>query len=146
MVPWVENGCLQRSQPPAPERLDAWLRARVQVTTRPDWFFVKLHTHGCEEPCTEVLLGEPMLRLHEALAERSARDPSFQFHYVTAREMYNLARAAEDGWQGSVVEARDHVLTWNEGAGGRSLPGDPRLITSSDHKDAARAGLGLKGT
>ena len=106
LLPWVENGCLQRSQPPGPERIDPWLRARVRVASRPDWFFVKVHTHGCEDQCAEVLLGEPMVRLHEALAERSAKDPAFRFHYVTAREMYNLARAAEEGWRGSVAEAR----------------------------------------
>src|SRR5262249_51832352 len=46
LVPRIENACLQRSQPPAIERLDLWLRACVQVPARPDWFFVKLHTHG----------------------------------------------------------------------------------------------------
>src|SRR5205807_575444 len=45
-LPRVENGCLQGNQPPSLERLDLWLRARVQVASRPDWFFVKLHTHG----------------------------------------------------------------------------------------------------
>jgi hypothetical protein len=109
-IPRLENGCLQGSQPPDPERIDLWLRARVQVPTRPDWFFVKLHTHGGVEWNQKVLLGEPMVRLHRALAERAAADPNFHFHYVTAREMYNLVRAAEDGWQGSVDEARDYHL------------------------------------
>jgi hypothetical protein len=31
---------------------------------------------------------------------------------VTAREMYNLARAAEAGWKGTVDEARDLELAW----------------------------------
>ena len=47
--PSPENGCLQASQPPHIERLDLWLKARVQVPTRPDWFFVKLHAHGAPE-------------------------------------------------------------------------------------------------
>jgi hypothetical protein len=113
LVPRVENGCLQGNQPATLERLDLWLRARVQVPTRPDWFFVKLHTHGAPEWNHRALLGEPMVRFHRALAERAARDPNFHFHYVTAREMYNLARAAEAGWQGSVAEARDFELVWN---------------------------------
>jgi hypothetical protein len=29
---------------------------------------------------------------------------------VTAREMYNLARAAEAGWEGTVAGARDYEL------------------------------------
>jgi hypothetical protein len=109
-IPRIENGCLQGSQPPRPERIDQWLRARVQVPTRPDWFFVKLYTHGGVEWNQEVLLGESMVNLHRALAERAAADPNFHFHYVTAREMYNLVCAAEDGWQGRVDDARDYHL------------------------------------
>jgi hypothetical protein len=67
-----------------------WLRARVQVKSRPDWFFVKLHTHGAEEWNMPALLEEPMIRFHEALARRAREDPAFHYHYVTAREMYNL--------------------------------------------------------
>lgn len=112
-MPRLENGCLQASQSPSLARLHAWLRARVQVPARPDWFFVKLHTHGAKETNADMLLGEPMVRFHEALAERAATDPNFSFHYVSAREMYNLVKAAEAGWQGTVAEARDHSLLWN---------------------------------
>jgi hypothetical protein len=113
IVPRLENGCLQRGQAPSPARLDLWLRARVQVPARPDWFFVKLHTHGAPEANQEVLLGEPMARFHDALARRAAADPLFHYHYVTAREMYNLARAAEAGWQGTVDDARDFEVLGN---------------------------------
>jgi hypothetical protein len=113
LIPRIENACLQGNQPPSLARLDAWLRARIQVPTRPDWFFVKLHTHGANEGNQPVLLGEPMVRFHEALARRATDDPTFQYHYVTAREMYNLVRAAEAGWQGEVAGARDFELLWN---------------------------------
>jgi hypothetical protein len=94
-------------------RLDSWLRARIQVPTRPDWFFVKLYTHGAPERNADVLLGEPMLRFQEALRERAASNPDFSFHYVTAREMVNLVKAAEVGFKGSVAEALDYCLVWN---------------------------------
>ena len=113
ILPRIENGCLQGNQPPTPDRLDDWLRARVQVPTRPDWYFVKLHTHGAPEANQRVLLGKPMVDFHLALARRAKEDPSFRFHYVTAREMYNLVRAAEAGWQGTVAEARDYELVGN---------------------------------
>ncbi|MFO0888494.1 MAG: hypothetical protein U0790_05020 [Isosphaeraceae bacterium] len=109
--PRVENGCIQGNQPPTDDRIDAWLRAGVVVPTRPDWSFVKLHTHGAEEANQRVLLGEPMTRFHEALARRAEADPRFHYHYVTAREMYNLACAAEAGWTGDVAGARDFRLT-----------------------------------
>jgi len=120
--PCVENGCLQESQPPTMARLDSWLRARVQVPARPDWFFVKLYAHGAQEDSQRVLLGEPMSRFHRELAARAACNPRFHYHYVTAREMYNLAKAAEAGWKGSVRDALDHELVWN--SSGRAVQED----------------------
>jgi hypothetical protein len=113
IVPRLENGCLQASQPPSLKRLDAWLRARVQVPARPDWFFVKLHAHGSPEDAHEVLLGDPMVRFHEALYRRARDNPRFHYHYVTAREMYNLAKAAEAGFQGPVAAAVDYLFVSN---------------------------------
>jgi hypothetical protein len=110
LVPRIENGCIQSNQPASIERIRAWLNAAVQVSGRPDWYFVKLHTHGAPEWNQKVLLGEPMVQFHRDLALRAQNDPNFQFHYVTAREMYNLVRAAEAGWRGTVDQARDHRL------------------------------------
>jgi hypothetical protein len=125
LLPHVENGCVQGVQPAHAGRVDLWLRARVQVPARPDWFFVKLHTHGATEENRRVLLGEPMVEFHRALARRAASDPNFHYHYVTAREMYNLARAAEAGWDGPVDGARDFELLWN-GVGEAIHPGPAR--------------------
>lgn len=112
LMPRVENGNLQAGQVPTMARLDLWLRARIQVPARPDWFFVKLYTHGATETNQTVILGDPMVRFHEALARRAADNPNFHFHYVTAREMYNLVKAAEAGWSGNVADARDYELVW----------------------------------
>ena len=109
-LPRIENGCLQDSQPPGMDRLDNWLRARIQVPQRPDWYFVKLHAHGCEDKDQAALLGDAMVRFHADLAQRATADPRFHVHYVTAREMVNLVLAAENGWTGSVADARDS--TW----------------------------------
>lgn len=109
-LPRVENGCLQASQPPHIDRLDSWLHARVQVPLRPDWFFIKLHAHGAPEESHRPLLGEPMIQFHRDLAERAQRDPDFHFHYVTAREMFNLVKAAEAGWRGEVADALNYRI------------------------------------
>ena len=74
---------------------------------------MKLHTHGATESNQKVLLGEAMVAFHEELARRAKADRRFCFHYVTAREMYNLVRAAESGWTGDVARARDFELVWN---------------------------------
>jgi len=113
LMPSVENGCLQASQPPDVARLPAWLRARVQVPSRPDWFFVKLHAHGAHEKERETLLGQPMVRFHEDLARLARENPHFHYHYVTAREVFNLVKAAEAGFTGPVKEALDFLLVPN---------------------------------
>jgi hypothetical protein len=122
VLPRIENACIQWNQPAVIERLPQWLRARVQVAARPDWFFVKLHTHGATERNQQVLLGEPMVRFHQDLAALAQKNPDFHFHYVSAREMYNLVRAAEMGWRGSIVDALDYELVWNGRCSGTAKP------------------------
>jgi hypothetical protein len=113
IFPATENGCLQTSQPPNIERLEPWLKASVQVPRRPDWYIVKLHAHGAPEHDQEALLGVPMVQFHADLAKRVAANPKFHFHYVTARELYNLVKAAEAGYQGPVAGALDWELVSN---------------------------------
>jgi hypothetical protein len=96
IVPRIENACLQGSQAPSMHRLDLWLKSRIQLPGRPEWFFVKLHTHGANELNMPVLLGEPMVRFHQGLRERSERDPNFHYHYVTAREMAKVVVGASE--------------------------------------------------
>jgi hypothetical protein len=141
VVPRLENGCVQASQPATLDRLPLWLRARVQVPTRPDWYFVKLHAHGGPEKDHDALLGQPMVDFHAALADFARDHDWFHYHYVTAREMYNLARAAEAGWQGSVAGALDFELVWNGDASVR-LPGPRRR----PGRPAPSAELGLPRT
>jgi hypothetical protein len=112
-LPSIENGCLQGTQPPSLPRFWDWLRARVQLPERPDWFFVKLHAHGAPEYDHEALLGEPMVEFHRELARLAQEHPKFHYHYVTAREMVNLIRAARAGHRGSVAEALDWELVSN---------------------------------
>jgi hypothetical protein len=113
VLPRLENGCLQGSQLPSMDRLATWLRAHVQVPSRPEWYFVKLHAHGAPEDAHEALLGEPMVRFHAELDERMKRDPKFHVHYVTAREMYNLARAAEAGFSGKIIDGLNFEVASN---------------------------------
>ncbi len=110
ILPRLENACVQSSQPATGARVASWLKAGVQVPSRPDWYFVKLHSHGATEYDADCLLGPAMTAFHHDLARMAADDPDFHVHYVTTREMYNLARAAEAGWRGSVADARDFVL------------------------------------
>jgi hypothetical protein len=96
-LPALENGNLQANQPPSLERWKLWLRAGVHVTGRPDWLFVKLHTHGVQDKNADMLLGVPMRSFHESLARWASENSSCQYYYVTAREMAMLVHQAESG-------------------------------------------------
>ena len=93
----LESGALDAGDPPSRARLRTWIDQFVHLAERPEWTFVKVHTHGAIERNAAVLLGEAMADLHRALA---ALGPGWRVHYVTAREMYNVARAALDGRNG----------------------------------------------
>jgi hypothetical protein len=97
LLPRLENGDLTYRRPPTLERLMMWLRAGVQVCGRPDWLFVKLHTHGAQEKNAEMLLGEPMRAFHQSLGCLAKDQNWFKYYYVTAREMADLVHQAEAG-------------------------------------------------
>jgi hypothetical protein len=102
-----ENGALESHFPPAPDRLDAWLKAHVHVRGRPEWVFVKLFTHGIQN--WEAMLGGGAEAMFAAMVERWNRPP-FRLHFVTAREAHNIIRAAEAGHAGSPNDYRDFEI------------------------------------
>lgn len=106
----IENGDVQGADPATPERVRAWVNQGVGVRGRPEWTFVKVHTHGAPEKNARVLLDEGhFAALHAALqAYNDGR--RWRLHYVTAREMYNIAVAAMDGRAGDPNAYRDYVL------------------------------------
>jgi hypothetical protein len=95
--PGLENGDLHATFPPCERRLKLWLKAGIGVSGRPDWIFIKLHTHGAPESNASILLGEPMRLFHATLARWRNTYPTFSFYYVTAREMATLVHQAEQG-------------------------------------------------
>ncbi|NUP99865.1 MAG: hypothetical protein HUU35_08420 [Armatimonadetes bacterium] len=107
--PAIERGELAHPSPVTPARLDFWLRTGVGVRGRPEWVFVKLHAHGCQERDQDDLLGAARHRLHELLEQRCGSG-RYALHYCTARELYNLAMAAEAGHGGDPNPWRDYLL------------------------------------
>lgn len=108
-TPRLEYADLTARDPVTVSRVRSWVAQGIAVQGRPDWVFVKLHTHGSPEHQAAALLGEGGTRLHDGLAQVCA-ERGLALHYVTAREMYNIARAAMDGQTGDPNDARDHVL------------------------------------
>jgi hypothetical protein len=102
----IENGAITARDPATRRRVRSWINQAVQVEGRPDWIFVKVHTHGAPEAEAASLLGSGGRALHRALTESN----DFVLHYVTAREMFNIALAGMQGWSGNPDTYRDHVL------------------------------------
>jgi hypothetical protein len=106
----LDDASLTHSNPCRPDRIAAWLRARVHVRGRPEWLFVKLHTHGCTTANCAGLLDGGLERLWTQLEARCGDGERYRLHYVTAREAYNILRAAEDGHAGDPNHFRDYEI------------------------------------
>jgi len=107
VTPRIENGDLLHRRPPSWARFEQWLRCGVHVAGRPDWCFIKLHTHGCKDGNIDTLLGEDTERFHRELRAYAARHLNFHFYYVTAFEMAQMVHQAE---RGTAVPEWDAVL------------------------------------
>jgi hypothetical protein len=103
---------------PSIRRFRKWVEARIGVVGRPEWVFVKAHTHGAVEQNAATLLGPTMVALHEAIGDEFNDGHRYRLHYVTAREMTNLVRAAEAGERGGPGRYRDYVLPPPQAADG----------------------------
>ena len=110
VLPRIENSDIRAVAPPARDRIDAWVDAGIHVEGRPEWTFVKIHTHGAEDEDMDTLLGQAMDQAHTYLETRYNDGRDWKLHYVSAREAYNIAKAAEAGLTGDPGQYRDHVV------------------------------------
>lgn len=109
LYPRIEIGEIASRVRPTLQRAEAWRAAGVAVDGRPDWLFVKLHCHGLGEATWESLITSERIELVEALQANAARRGD-TLHFVSAREMVNIALAACDGREGSPNDHRDYRL------------------------------------
>jgi hypothetical protein len=92
------------------ERFRRWLNCAITVEGRPEWIFIKVHTHGAKESNAEVLLGSAGSDFHAAIGREYNDGRRYRLHYVTAREMTNIIHAAEAGEAGDAGRFRDYRL------------------------------------
>jgi hypothetical protein len=90
--------------------VDRWIELAPTVKGRPDWRFVKIHTHGAPEQQHSVLLGRAIEEMYEYLGSRYNDGREFVLHYVSARELFNIVKAAEQGKSGNPGAYRDFLL------------------------------------
>ena len=81
--------------PVRPQRVDRWVEANVHVKGRDDWVFVKVHTHGARPRNYTAYFDKSADVLHGYLNERYNDGHAWKLHYATAREAYNMVKAAE---------------------------------------------------
>lgn len=112
VMPRIDSGTLDESpgNRPSAVRFGRWVDAHVSVLGRPEWVFVKVHTHGAPEYNARVMLGDDMVQFHRGIAKEFNDGSRYRLHYVTAREMYNIVKAAEDGRTGDPNAYRDYII------------------------------------
>jgi hypothetical protein len=111
VLPRIENSDITAVNPPTELRFRLWCEAAVHVQGRPDWIFVKLHTHSALPSHSRMFFGPQFRQFLEYLSALSHDESSpFRPVFVSAREMANLVAAAEDGQTGGLAELRDYLV------------------------------------
>jgi hypothetical protein len=109
-LPRIDNAEITGRFPGTPDRVRRWRRQHVHVKGRPEWLIIKVSCHGAEEQHQGALLGEAADRLYTTLEAEFRDRPHYRLHYVTARELYNVVKAAEAGAEGDPGGYRDFVI------------------------------------
>lgn len=108
--PAYDDGSITNIFPGDPVRVDYWVDTGIRVRGRPEWIFIKLFTHGNSAADKEANLGEAADRMYDYLESRYNDGLRYRLHYVTAREFYNIVKAAEAGKEGNPNDYRDFVI------------------------------------
>ena len=107
----LDDGDIHAAVPASPARADRWVRANVHVPQRPDWVFVKLFGHtASNDDEVEAGVGDAFDRTLTYLESKYNDGHRYVLHYVTAREAYNLVRAAADGASGDPQQYYDYIV------------------------------------
>ena len=96
-------------------RMDEWVGHNIRVVGNDDWIFVKVYTHGCvnissSQTARDYYWGPPMAQFLDDIETAYRDDPNWSLHYASAREMYNIVKAAEAGMTGNPNNYRDFEI------------------------------------
>lgn len=128
VVPKIDSGAIDHRTPPSLDRFIRWHDAGVTVAGRPEWVFIKVHTHGAPEQNADVMLGGAFRQMLSDALARFNDGVATRLHFVTAREMANIALAAIDGHAGNAGRYRDYrfvPVTAPRTSGAALLPQHP---------------------
>ena len=107
--PMIENAEIGKSGSHGdPVRIDSWVQQRIQVQGKPEWIFVKAFCHGGQDH--QHVLGAATDYMFTYLEAAYNDGVNCKLHYVTAREAYNIIKAAEEGKEGDPNQYRDYCI------------------------------------
>ena len=96
-------------------RMHGWVARNIHVLGNDQWVFVKVHTHGCadnvaNQAVRDVFFGVGSDRFYSDIEREYNDGVAWKLHYVSAREMYNIIKAAEAGKTGDPEAYRDFLI------------------------------------
>jgi len=115
---------VRAGQPPTAARVDRWIRLAPTVQGRPEWKFVKIHTHGAAERQADVLLGPPLERMYEYLTSRYTTVLSI---CCTTCQRGRSTTSSRRGKRGKpAIPGRIATTSWHRRRSSRRVQGPPR--------------------
>lgn len=110
MLKWkIENGGILGNNPPTQERINYWLNRHVCVCGFEEAVFIRIYTHGAQEPVMKMFFDEGgfqnLFANLELIAERLKAD----LHYLSAREMANCVLAMQAGKRDLLPDVRNYM-------------------------------------
>jgi len=98
---------LETTSLPQKHRIKNWLKHAPIVKGRPEWVFLKTYSHAFQSQ-HEVISEQFKEMLFEL--KRVCKEKKLSLHFVTAREAYNMVKAAEAGHNGNPELYRDFLI------------------------------------
>jgi hypothetical protein len=103
----LEYGAVESYALPHKERINEWIKANIHVIGHPEWVFIKVYSHGVQSE-KEIL--DKHLEQMLSDIESISKERMISLHYVTAREAYNIVKAAEAGLGGNPEFYRNYKI------------------------------------
>ena len=112
LKPSLEQSNLSGSDLPTQKRVDYWVNKGIHVDGEPNWLFIKVHGHGAssEKADRDVLLNEYCDEMFQYFESKYNDKRKYFLHYTSAREMYNIIKAAECGKRENPNHYRDFII------------------------------------
>jgi hypothetical protein len=109
-LPRIENSEISENNPGKEDRIRLWEKANTHVRGKPEWVFIKVHCHGGIRNDLDALIGKKAILMYKSLESMFRESSNYRLHYVTARECYNIIKAAEAGESGDPGKFRDYSI------------------------------------